>query len=229
MNVGRATYSSRRRRPVPTAAVTAVMFVLLAGLAFLVGRVLAPAPASTNPLGSIGGIPVGVQHSPAGALAAADPYAAVKHESVEEDPARERRLIAVDDAAAYQSTDVRSAASVRAQDPTGERFVARGGRALWVLAARRLGSYTAAEAQVTLWGGAVFWAGGRAHPGQSWGEDDVTLVWRRGRWRVTRDVTVSLDGPAAAVVPQATAANSSTSIFDEALAGFSSPPYGGGQ
>ena len=230
MNVGRAAYRDRRSRPAATAAISVVVaFVVLAALAFLVGRALAPAAGPGNPIARVAGIPVGMEHSPAGALAAADAYMAVEQESVEADPAREGQLIAVDDAPSYQAADVRSAAAVRAADRAGERFVARGGHALWILGARRLDSYSAARALVSAWNGDVYWAGERADPAQSWGEDQVTLVWQAGRWRVARDATLSPNGPAVASVPQATRSNSSTAMFDQALGGFSSPPYGGGQ
>jgi hypothetical protein len=205
------------------------VFVLLAAFAFGLGRALAPPRAPANPIARVAGIPVGTERSPAGALAAADAYIAVEQESIEADPVRERQLIAVADARSYQAADVRSAAAMRAADPAGQRFVARGGRALWILGARRLDSYNAAGAQVSAWNGDVFWAGARAHPTQSWGEDLVTLVWQDGRWRITRDATLSPNGPVVATVPQATSANSSTAMFEQTLSGFSSPPYGGGQ
>lgn len=227
MNARHGAYADRRSRR--TALAIPAVFVVLAAVAFGVGRALAPARAPANPIARVAGIPVGTERSPAGALAAADAYVAVEQQSIEGDPARERQLIAVADARSYQRADVRSAAAVRAADPAGERFVARGGRALWILGARRLDSYSAAGAQVSAWNGDVFWAGGRAHPTQSWGEDQVTLVWQDGRWRITRDATLSPNGPVVATVPQATAANSSTAMFEQALSGFSSPPYGGGQ
>jgi hypothetical protein len=228
VNAARGGYADRRSGRGAT-VVAATVFVVLAAVAFGVGRALAPAPAPANPIVRVAGILVGTERSPAGALAAADAYVAVEQESIEAAPARERQLIAVADAPSYHAADLRSAAAVRAADPSGERFVARGGRALWILGARRLDSYSGSGARVSAWNGDVFWAGGRAHPTQSWGEDLVTLVWQDGRWRVTRDATLSPNGPVVATVPQATAANSSTATFEQTLSGFSSPPYGGGQ
>jgi hypothetical protein len=220
-----AQRSIARARISPAAAVPGV--TLLALLAFLLGHALATSSPPANPIAYVNGVPVGVEHSPAGALAAADSYLSVEQESVEANPALETRLIETDDAHSYRAADLRSAAAVRAADPAGRRFWARGGRAVWVLGARRLDAYSGDAAQVTAWDGTVYWGGGRPAPGQSWGLDQVSLVWSGGRWLVTNDAKAAPDGPVPASTPQAGGYNQSTPAFDQELAGYTSPPYGG--
>jgi hypothetical protein len=207
------------------AAVPGVL--LLAFLAFLLGHALAASPAPANPVTNVNGVPVGIEHSPAGALAAADSYLAVEQESIEANPALETRLIETDDAPSYRAADLRSAGAVRAADPVGMRFWGRGGHAVWVLGARRLDAYSGDTAQVTAWDGTVYWGGNRAAPGQSWGLDQVSLVWSDGRWLVSNDAKASPDGPVPASTPQAGGYNQSTAAFAQQLAGYTSPPYGG--
>ena len=86
-----------RRGAVAAAAVVAVLVVGAIGWAL--GRATAPdSTSNTTGAGSaaiktIGGIPVGVQHSRAGALAAADNYVAVASDTIVQDPTRYEQLV----------------------------------------------------------------------------------------------------------------------------------------
>ena len=199
--------------------------VLLAGLSFALGRLAAPATPPANPITAIDGIPVGVEHTPAGALAAADNYVATEQESVEQNPARETQLIEIVDAPSYRSADLKSAAAVRGSDPAGMALWARGGHSLAVVGARRLDYYHGDTAQVTSWVADVFWGPGRP-PKQGWVLAQTSLRWLSDHWAVTNNVTLPTPGPVPASTPQANQANSSLSTFEGPLAGYSTPTYG---
>jgi hypothetical protein len=194
-------------------------------LAFDLGQALAPAPSPSDPMVQAGGIPVGVDHSPAGALAASDNYVAVSYDTVERDPAKESQLISAVYAPAIKASAIRGAAATRAENPAAMQLWARGGQNLSVIGARRLDYYRGDDAQVTTWDADIFWGPGRA-PKQAWVLTQTTLRWSGGRWRVTVTATLPMAGPVPAVTPQADAANDSAAAFRADLAGFSAPSYG---
>jgi hypothetical protein len=198
---------------------------LLAAAAFLVGRALAPAAPARDPIENAGGIPVGVDHSPSGALAAADNYVAISYGSVERNPARDAQLINSVYAPAIRASAMSGAAAVRAQNSTGMSLWARGGRNLSLVGARRLDYYRGDAAQVNTWNVDVFWGPGR-RPKQAWVLTQTSLRWSDGRWLVTSTTTLPTPGPVPAVTPQATTSNDSATAFDIDLAGFSAPSYG---
>jgi hypothetical protein len=201
------------------------MFAVVSALVFWVGRGLAPAavPASAPP--RPGSRPHTGSSSRAGALAAADDYVLVEQQSVEQDPARETRLIDTADAASYRQADARSAAADRERDPAGMVLWAHGGRSVTVIAAHRLDYYRPGAVQVTTWTAQIFWGAGRA-PQQSWGLGQTTLQWTGGRWFVTSDVALATGAPVPASTPQSTAANGRPALFTAELAGFADPVYG---
>lgn len=223
--VGRGAHPRPGVRRLPIGGAVLATLVLLAAAAFLLGRTLSPARPPGNPVVDIHGIPAGIDHSPAGALAAADSYVAVSYDAVERDPARDARLIGTVYAPAIRSSAIAGAASVRARDPAAMRLWAHGGRNLSLVGARRLDYYHGDDAQVTTWNADVFWGPGRP-PKQAWVLTQTSLRWSGDRWLVRQTTTLPTAGPVPAVTPQATAANDTPAAFATGLAGFSAPGYG---
>jgi hypothetical protein len=207
------------------AAAAAGTLALLALGGFLAGRSLAPATQPADPVTTIRGIPVVVDHSPAGALAAADNYVAVSYATVERNPRLDEQLIDTVYAPAIRNSAIGGAAAVRNQNATAMSLWAHGGHNVSLIGARRLDYYRGDEAQVTTWSVDVFWGPGRP-PKQAWVLTQTSLRWTRGRWLVTSTATLPTPGPVPAMTPQATALNDSERTFDRDLAGFSAPMYG---
>ena len=206
-------------------AAAAGTLVPLALATFLVGRSLAPAAQPADPVITIGGIPVTVDHSPAGALAAADNYVAVSYATVERNPRRDEQLIDTVYAPPIRTSAIAGAAEVRSQNAAAMSLWAHGGHNLSLIGARRLDYYHGDEAQVTTWNADIFWGPGRP-PKQAWVLTQSSLRWADGRWLVTTTTTLPTAGPVPAITPQANAANDSERTFDLDLAGFSAPLYG---
>lgn len=219
------TYRPRRVTPFHLLGTVLVTIGLLAVAGFLAGRALAPASAPADPIDSVGGIPVGVDHSPAGALAAADNYVGVSYDTVERNAARYSRLIDAVYAPGIRVSAARGAATVRQQNPAAMSLWASGGKNLSVIGARRLDYYRGSYAQVTTWNADIFWGRGRP-PKQAWVLTQTSLRWSGGRWLVTATSTLPTAGPVPALTPQAAASNDSTAAFTADLAGFSAPVYG---
>jgi hypothetical protein len=198
---------------------------LLVVACFLSGRALAPTPRPPAPIGNRGGVPVGVAHSRAGALAAADSYVAVSYNSVERDPIRDSQLINAAYAFGIRASARVGAAAVRSQNPAAMRLWARGGQNISLIGARRLDYYRGDSAQVSTWNVNIFWGPGRP-PKQAWVLTETSLRWSTGRWLVTATSTQPTAGPVPALTPQATSGNDSAGVFQTQLAGFSAPAYG---
>jgi hypothetical protein len=211
--------------PMHVEALLAAVAVLTFG-GFLAGRGLAPARAPDNPVADAGGIPVGVERSPSGALAAADSYVALSYDTVERDPGRDTQLIDTAYAPSIRAGAISGAAAVRSQNRAGMRLWAQGGQNLSLIGARRLDYYRGDSAQVTAWNADIFWGPGRA-PKQGWVLTQISLRWSGARWLVTETSTLPTPGPVPAVTPQASARNDSVAAFDTALRGFTAPTYGG--
>ena len=220
----RAYASSRIASSIHVLALVAAVALLTVG-AFLAGRALAPARAPGNPVANAGGIPVGVERSPAGALAAADSYVAVSYDTVERDPGRDTQLIETAYAPSIRAGAISGAAAVRSQNRAGMRLWARRGQNLSLIGARRLDYYRGDNAQVTAWNADIFWGPGRT-PKQGWVLTQISLHWSGARWLVTATSTLPTPGPVPAITPQASAGNDSAAAFDTALRGFTAPTYG---
>lgn len=223
--VGHGVYAPRRAGRLPAAGAAAATILLLGLAAFLLGRTISPAASSAALVAEMSGIPIGVQHSPMGALAAADNYVAVSYDSVERKPSLDTLLIGTVYAPAIRTSAITGAATVRAQNPAGMSLWAHGGQNLSVIGARRLDYYEGDDAQVTTWNVDVFWGPGRP-PKQAWVLTQTSLRWSGGRWLVTATTTLPTPGPVPALTPQATAANDSADAFATNLAGFQAPDYG---
>jgi hypothetical protein len=209
----------RQRRSV--ALVSAV--VALGAAAFALGR--SAATLAPDPIVSRDGVPTGVDHSPGGAVAAADEYLATEQATVERNPARFSALVANDYVTSLRASALAGAVVDRGRDPDGMKLWAGGGQSFTVIGADRLDWYGRDGARVTTWAGQVFW-GPRQRPTQAWSLGEITLAWREGRWQVAAMGTLPIAAPAPAVLPQAAPADDDTSVFSRELAGFSAVGYG---
>jgi hypothetical protein len=197
--------------------------VVLGIVGFLIGRA-APSP-TPDPIQTRAGVPVGVGHSPGGAVAAADDYLTSEQASVERDPQRFQALLSQDYAPATKQSALADAAADRKRDPGGMRLWATGGQSFTVIGAHRLDWYRGDSAQVATWAGQIFWGPGQA-PCQVWALGRISLAWRRGRWRVSAMTTLPGPPPAPSSLPQAGPADDTSDAFYSQLEGFSPVTYG---
>ncbi len=217
-------------RGIPRAAIAITVAVLTAILLMLVLLVSARSHTvvrtrEVSPVELVGGVPVGVERSRVGALAAADGYMSVSAQSLEQDPSVFARLVSEAYAPAVRDRVLGEAREIRSSDTVNMANYARGGRGLAVVAAQRLVSYTPAAASVRCWLEGVVWGPGFA-PRQTWSLVDTTLSWRAGRWLVLDSHLDGVPAPVPAVV-YVQGANDTSGAF-ERLAGMSSPLSGAG-
>jgi len=208
-------------------AVAGLLAVCALGAGVVIGRASSRggggAPAAVV---IVHGVAVGVQDTPAGALAAADNYLAIASQTVEQDPAVFTGFVDTVYAPASRPSTLAAATRVRDADIVDMRNYSQGGRAVAVIAARRLDRFTSARATVTSWLGGFVWGPGLS-PRQSWNLVDTTLVWRRGRWLVLSTNTERTPAPVPSVV-FVDRHNNQSAAFDARLAGMSAPFYGAG-
>jgi hypothetical protein len=171
------------------------------------------------------GVPVGIKHSPGGALAAADNYLADSAQTLEQDPSAFAELVAKVYAPDVRAQTLAAAQRLRLGDGVGMSNYNAGGRGLAVVAARRLDHYTASSAIVTSWLVGFVW-GPHISPRQSWNLVDMTLTWRSGRWLVISSQTDATPAPVPAIV-YVDGHNDGLAAFS-ALAGMTAPFYGSG-
>ena len=211
-------------RPIKPIGYLALLSGILGGC-FAAGRATVSAAGRPNPIVFERGIPVGVQHTPRGAVAAADEYLAVEQETVERDPARFGSVVRVDYARSIRQSTIAAGAADRSGDPAGMVLWADGGQSFTVIGASRLDWYRSGGAQVTLWAGQVFWGPGRA-PTQAWALAQTTLVWRHGRWLVLAMRALPDHAPSPAALSGADPRAETGAAFDSQLRGFTSVSYG---
>jgi hypothetical protein len=171
------------------------------------------------------GVPVGVKHTPGGALAAADNYLADSAQTLEQDPRAFGELVAEVYAPSARAQTLAAAQQLRLSDPAGMDNYSAGGRGLAVVAARRLDGYTRSSATVTSWLAGFVW-GPHVPPRQSWNLVDTTLAWSSGRWLVVSSQTDPTPAPAPATV-YVEGHNDALAAFS-VLAGMTAPFYGSG-
>jgi hypothetical protein len=171
----------------------------------------------------IDGVPVGVEHSPAGALAAADNYVALASQSVEQDPSLFEALVAQAYAPEVRDRTLAQARRLLTGDAQNMGNYAQGGHGIAVIAARRLDAYTPESATVTSWLAGFVW-GPRLAPRQTWNLIDTTLRWRQGRWLVLSSNTDATPAPVPAIV-YVNGPNDRAPAFAR-LQGMTAPFYG---
>lgn len=215
-----------RERTWPPSALVAVAVCVLA-LVVLLGVVLAngggAGRGAPGAIELVEGVPVGVQHTPGGALASADNYLVVASQSVEQDPAVFAALVAQVYAPGIRAGTLAQAGRLRAGDTQNMSNYREGGRGIAVLAARRLDSYTPARATVRSWLGGLVW-GPRLAPRQTWNLVDTTLQWQAGRWLVEASSTDPAQAPVPSIV-YVDGGNDRAGAFAR-LAGMTGPFYG---
>ena len=192
---------------------------------FAAGRATVTAGGRPNPIVLERGIPVGVQRTRQGAVAAADEYLAVEQETVERNPARFASLVQVAYAPTIRQSTLAAGAAERRSDPAGMTLWADGGQSLTLIGASRLDWYGGGGAQVTSWAAQVFWGPGRA-PTQAWALAQTTLAWRNGRWLVLTMRALADPAPSPAALSAADPRNDTSAAFDSQLRGFTPVSYG---
>jgi hypothetical protein len=212
-----------RRASGTVAALIAVSLVAFALLGLQLAGQSGDRGPATAAIELESGVPVGVKHTPAGAVAAADNYLADSAQTLEQDPSAFGALVATVYAPAQRRQTLTAAQQLRLSDPAGMSNYNAGGRGLAVVAARRLDRYTPSSATVTSWLAGFVW-GPHVSPRQSWNLVDTTLVWRSGRWLVTSSQTDATPAPVPAIVY--VAGHSDSLAAFSALAGMTAPFYG---
>jgi hypothetical protein len=209
-------------------ALAGLLALCALGTGVLVGRATSPTghSASAAAVAIVHGVPVGVQDTPGGALAAADNYVAIASQTVEQDPAEFAALVNSVYTPGSRASALAQASAARTADVADMRNYAQGGRAVAVIAARRLDHYAQDRATVTSWLGGLVW-GPALSPRQSWNLVDTTLVWRHRRWLVAAMSTERTPAPVPSVV-FVDGHNNQSAAFDSRLAGMTAPFYGAG-
>jgi hypothetical protein len=211
-------------------AVSAATLVLITvAVTLLVASVLAAPPAaigvSSSAVVLAGGVPVGVEHTQAGALAAADNYLALASQSIEQEPTVFAALVAQAYEPALRTRTLTEAQTLRTNDVQNVSNYRQGGRGVAVVAARRLDRYTGSSAVITSWLAGLVW-GPHLSPRQTWNLVDMTLSWHEGRWLISSCVTDPTPAPVPSIV-YVDGANDTAGAFAR-LAGMSAPFYGTG-
>jgi hypothetical protein len=223
---------TERRWPLFVAAVVAA--VVIAGAAWAAGRASAPdtpaardstPPSDTSAIRMISGVPIGVQRSRAGALAAADNYVATSSETVIQDPARFETFIRESFTEPEAAEALADAKRDRERAPDAVENYANGGRGLSVVAARRLDAYDGTTARTTSWNGGIVWGPGE-RPRQRWFLVETSLRWDGDRWRITDMEETSRPAPAPAIVGYNDKDALKAATFDRELRAMTAPIYG---
>jgi hypothetical protein len=221
-----------RRWRLVVAAVAAA--IVIAGAAWAVGRASAPdtpaasddqRPSVQGAVRTIDGVPVGVDHSRAGALAAADNYVATVSENVVKDPRLYEALVRRVFAPSEQDYALREGQRARTLAPQAVSDYAEGGSAVALIGARRLDAYDGSRAQVTTWLGGVVWGPSR-RPTQRWQLVETDLRWDGQRWLVERMRPAERTAPAPAVTKADDVSAYERSTFERELRGMTAPTYG---
>ena len=219
-----------RRWPVIAAIIVGVL--VIGGIGWAAGRSSAPegsAQASDGRVASairvIDGIPVGVEHSRAGALAAADNYVARSAETIVQDPSAFTKLVRMVWTGAAQPKALADGKRASRLAPDAVANYAAGGRGIAVTAARKLLLYDGTRAKVLLWGAGFIW-GPDKPPTQRWFVARVKLVWADDQWSVEAIDELRKPAPTPYRVIVARPGADSAEVFDSTLDGMSAPIYG---
>ena len=139
-------------------ATAAAAILLLLGVGVLLGRLSAPSSsAATQPIRMQNGIPVGVQDTPVGALAAADNYLALSSQTLEQDPPAFAAIVNTVYLPRVRASTLAQAAALRTADPASMSNYRAGGHAIAVVGARRLDDYSRRTATITTWLEGIEW------------------------------------------------------------------------
>jgi hypothetical protein len=158
---------------------------------------LGPPPVSRpgpGPRGTVAGVPVGYERSPAGAVAAASQYGLVAAGPLLFDDARRRaavRAMAAPEAAARLDAELaRAAATIGRLTGIGpDAGEAAGTVVLPVLVGYRVDGYDRNRAQVAIWSTGILGLQGRYPARTVWSTTVQTLRWVGGDWKLVSSVT----------------------------------------
>lgn len=219
-----------RRWAVIAAAVVGILVVAVIG--WMAGRASAPegsAEASDDgavagPVRLVDGVPVGVDPSRAGALAAADNYVTTATETAIQDPARYERFVRRVYAPEYQTTALREAGNLRDDAPELVEAYKNGRQGVALVAARRLDSFSGERARVTTWRAGVVWST-TDKPFSQWFLTESSLRWDGQRWLVERMDDARRPAPAPPIRYQDREALRADT-FERELRDMTAPIYG---
>jgi hypothetical protein len=206
--------------------------IAIAAAAFMLGRAsssesLATDTRSSGGIRVIDSVPVGVEQSRAGALAAADNYVATSSQTIAQDPDAFTALVRTVWVPSAQGQTLREAERYRRLAPDALENYANGGNGISVIAARKLESYSARSATVLTWGGGFVW-GPTKKPAQRWYLVRTKMVWSNDRWRVADLSELRRAAPAPYSVALGGRDANKSATFDSTLRGMSAPIYGVG-
>jgi hypothetical protein len=208
----------RATRSMRLAAIVLVPVAAFAA-AFVAGRTISGHHVAPDAIQVRVGLPVGVLHTPAGALAAADNYvAAGVAASLEQSRLQRFADTLVLPAARSELLRVSAELGRRSAPPAGTRAIA-------AVVGHVLRAYTADTARVTTWEVGSYWGSALA-PTQYWALADLALRWRGGRWRIA-SLDERIPGPVPALIAAGPGATT-TAAWSAALIGMSAPYYGSG-
>lgn len=186
--------------------------------AFVAGRATGGHRSWRDSIRLDAGVPVGVLHTPAGALAAADNYVSAGITD------------SLDQRALRTFADTLVAPAKRRSLLTASQRLAQSGpphgtRAVGLVVAHALRRYAGDRARVTTWQVGSYWGPG-LQPSQYWALADLSLRWADGRWQIA-SLDERLPGPVPPRIAAPPAARK-VSVWNRALAGMSAPYYGAG-
>jgi hypothetical protein len=155
------------------------------------GAVSRPGP---GPLGTVDGVPVGYERSPAGAVAAASQYGLVAAGPLLFQEARRRaavRAMAAPEAVARLDAELAGAAAAigRLTGIGPDAGEAAGAVVLPVLVGYRVDGYDRNRAQVAIWSTGILGLRGRYPARTVWSTTVQTLRWVGGDWKLVSSVT----------------------------------------
>lgn len=207
----------------------AAAVILVGAIGWTAGRSTAPdtaeaGGADAGAIRVVDGVPVGVQRTRAGALAAADNYVTTATETAFQDPARYEVLVRRVYAPEYQAEALREAREARQRAPELVAEYKNGRKGVAIVAARRLDTYGEDEAEVTTWRAGVVWSAS-SKPFTQWFLTETELNWDGQRWLVAKSDDASRVAPAPPIRYQDREALQSDT-FDRELRGMMAPIYG---
>lgn len=209
-----------------------VGLLIAAAIGWAAGRATAPESVAQAQGGKTGGgairlvagIPVGVEHTRAGALAAADNYVAVSTETVVQDVKRYEELVRRVYAPSYQRTALAEAAKVRADAPQLVAAYRNGRQGVAVVAARRLDSFAENRATVMSWRAGAVWSADDK-PFSQWFLTKTKLSWNGDRWLV-ESIDDATQPPPVPPIRYQDRASLQSDTFERELRGMTAPVYG---
>ena len=195
----------------------AVVAILLAVVAFLIGRATAPITKATPQTQTVtvpatgasrteNGVPVGYQQSKAGATAAATNYIQFIGGPMILEPEKARAALGTLAAPESKQKLLTEFESNLASIQNSTQLVANAARGTKVSVgsyplAYHVNNYSSTVAEVSIWSVSVVAVDGQLTPTQAWATLAIDLEWTDGDWKVTSDGTTSGPVPVSVAAP----------------------------